>query len=57
MNTAIELIMAYAPKLILAFVVLFVGLWLIKRIVMLMNSGMQRSDTEPGDVQVHQQIA
>ena len=47
MSTAIELIMAYAPKLILAFVVLFVGLWLIKRIVKLMSSAMQRSDTEP----------
>ncbi|TDJ32081.1 MAG: hypothetical protein E2O61_14550 [Gammaproteobacteria bacterium] len=47
MNTAIELIMAYAPKLILAFVVLFVGLWLIKGIVTLMNGGMQRNDTEP----------
>ena len=47
MSTAIELIMAYAPKLILAFVVLFVGLWLINRIVTLMSSTMQRSDTEP----------
>lgn len=47
MSTAIELIMGYAPKLILAFVVLFVGLWLINRIVTLMSSAMQRSDTEP----------
>ena len=47
MNTAIELVMSYAPMLILAIVVLFVGLWMIKRIVTLMNIGMERSDTEP----------
>ncbi len=46
-NTAIELIITYAPKLILAIVVLLVGLWLINRIVKLMSNGMQRSNTEP----------
>ncbi len=46
-ETAIELLMNYAPKLILAIVVLILGLWLINRIVRLINKGMERSNTEP----------
>jgi small conductance mechanosensitive channel len=46
-EAAIELLMNYAPKLILAIVVLILGLWLINRIVRLINKGMERSNTEP----------
>ncbi|MCZ6709909.1 MAG: mechanosensitive ion channel [Gammaproteobacteria bacterium] len=46
-ETAIELLMTYAPKLILAIVVLILGLWLINRIVRLISKGMERSNTEP----------
>ena len=46
-ETAIELLMSYAPKLILAIVVLILGLWLINRIVRLISKGMERGNTEP----------
>ena len=46
-DTAMELAMAYVPKLVLAIVVLLIGLWLIKRVVKLMHKGMERSSTEP----------
>ncbi len=46
-NTAIEMLMTYGPKLILAVVVLFVGLWLVNRIVRLIGKGMERSNAEP----------
>ncbi len=47
MDTAMELAMAYVPKLVLTVVVLLIGLWLIKRVIKLMNNGMERSSTEP----------
>jgi small conductance mechanosensitive channel len=47
MDTAMELAMAYVPKLVLTVVVLLIGLWLIKRVIKLMNRGMERSSTEP----------
>jgi small conductance mechanosensitive channel len=47
MDTATELAMAYVPKLVLTVVVLLIGLWLIKRVIKLMNNGMERSSTEP----------
>ena len=47
MDTAMELTMAYVPKLVLTVVVLLIGLWLIKRVIKLMNNGMERSSTEP----------
>ena len=46
-DTAIELLMVYGPKLILAIVVLFVGLWIVNRIVRLIGKGMERSNAEP----------
>jgi small conductance mechanosensitive channel len=46
-DTAIELLMTYGPKLILAIVVLFVGLWIVNRIVRLVGKGMERSNAEP----------
>lgn len=46
-NTAIELLMSYGPKLVLAIVVLILGLWIIKRIVKLTSKGMERSNAEP----------
>ena len=47
MDTAMELALIYIPKLALAIVVLLVGLWLVKRLVKMMNKGMERSSTEP----------
>ena len=46
-DTAMELAMTYVPKLVLAIVVLIIGLWLIKRVLKLMNKAMERSSTEP----------
>jgi len=47
MDTAVEQVMSYGPKLLLAIVVLFVGLWLVNRVVRLMGKGMERGNTEP----------
>ena len=46
-DTAVELLMTYGPKLVLALVVLFVGLWIISRVVKLTLAGMERTNTEP----------
>ena len=46
-DTAVELLMTYGPKLILAIVVLFVGLWIVNRIVRIVGKGMERSNAEP----------
>ena len=47
MDVAMELAIAYVPKLVLAVVVLLIGLWLIKRVIKLMNKSMERGSTEP----------
>ena len=47
MSTAIEMAMSYGPRLILALVVLFVGLGLVKHIVALTAKAMERSSAEP----------
>ncbi len=47
MDRAVELAMAYGPKLLLAIVVLFIGLWIINRFVRLISAGMEKSNTEP----------
>ena len=47
MDTAVDMIMRYGPQLILAIVVLFVGLWIINRVVALMGKGMERAEVEP----------
>ena len=47
MDTAVELMMRYSPKLLLAIIVLFVGLWIVKRLVRLVAKTMERSNAEP----------
>ena len=47
MDTAIELAMAYGPRLLLAIIVLVVGLWIVNRIVRVMGKGLERSNTDP----------
>lgn len=47
MDTAVEMTMRYGPKLVLAIVVLFVGLWIVNRVVRLVGSTMERSNAEP----------
>lgn len=46
-DTAVEMVMLYLPKAMLAIIVLLIGLWIIKRVVTLMAKGMERSKTEP----------
>ncbi len=46
MDQAINLSMAYGPKLLLALIVLIVGLRLIKSVVKLLNRAMEKSHTE-----------
>lgn len=46
-DMAVEMVMGYGPKLLLAILVLIIGLWIINRFVNLMGKGMERSNTEP----------
>lgn len=46
-DTAVELVMSYGPRLILAIVVLLVGLWIINRFVRALAKGLEKSSTEP----------
>ena len=46
-DTAIEMAIEYGPKLLLAIIVLIVGLWIIKRIVNVINKGLEASNTDP----------
>jgi len=46
-ETALELLMTYGPKLILAFLVLIFGLWFIKGILKVMDAAMDRAKVEP----------
>ncbi|WKE64634.1 mechanosensitive ion channel [Gallaecimonas kandeliae] len=46
-DRAVDLVMAYAPKLVLAIIVLLVGLWLIGGLVKLMTKGMEVRKVEP----------
>lgn len=41
-----QYLVAYTPKLILAIITLFVGLWLVKKIVGLMMKAMEKKDTD-----------
>lgn len=43
---AVELIMVYGPKLILAIIVLFLGLWIIKLIKKMISKSLERSKVE-----------
>ncbi len=46
-DTAIEMAIEYGPKLLLAIIVLIVGLWIIKRVVNVINKGLEASKTDP----------
>ena len=46
LNKAIEMIMGYGPKVIMAIVVLIVGRWVIRRIIDLVDKGMDRSHVD-----------
>ncbi len=45
-DKAIELIMAYAPKLVLAIITLFIGLWIIKVTVNVTRKTLEKSKTD-----------
>jgi small conductance mechanosensitive channel len=45
-DRAVELIMAYGPKLLLAIVVLIIGLWIIKLVVKGIKKALVRSDVD-----------
>ncbi|MCA9732829.1 MAG: mechanosensitive ion channel [Deferribacteres bacterium] len=45
-NKAVEMVMEYGPKLILAIVTLFIGLWIIKLVIRAINKAMERSNTD-----------
>lgn len=47
MDTAVDMAMAYGPRLILALIVLILGLWIINRVVRVLGKGMERSSTDP----------
>ena len=42
----IDIIVEYAPKVLMAFIVLLIGLWLIKRIAILADKAMQKRELE-----------
>ncbi len=45
-NTAVEMVMQYAPKVLLAIVTLLIGLWIIKLIVKGMSKGLDSSKVD-----------
>ncbi len=46
-DMAVELVMSYGPRLLLAIVVLLAGLWIINRFVRTLAKGLEKSSTEP----------
>ncbi len=46
-DTAVEMAIEYGPKLVLAILVLIIGLWIIKRVVNVINKGLEASNTDP----------
>jgi small conductance mechanosensitive channel len=46
-DQGVEMAIQYGPKLLLAIVVLLVGLWIIKRVVRVVNKGLNASKTDP----------
>jgi len=42
-----EMILAYAPKVLLAIITLIIGLWIIKRIAKLIELAMEKQDVDP----------
>ncbi|WIO74339.1 mechanosensitive ion channel [Porticoccaceae bacterium LTM1] len=47
LETATELAMQYAPKFLLALIVLWVGWWLVGRVVKVVDKGLAKSHAEP----------
>jgi small conductance mechanosensitive channel len=47
MDIGMGLLLTYGPPLLLALIVLFVGLWIINRVVSLALTGMEKTNTEP----------
>ena len=45
-DKAVELLMLYGPKFILALVVLVVGFWIIKKVVGLVGKAMEKNEVE-----------
>ncbi len=45
-QTATELLMSYGPKLLLAFLTLIVGFWIIKRVLAMFDVALERSQVE-----------
>ncbi len=45
-DTAIEMAIQYGPQLILAILVLIIGLWIIGRVVKLINAALAKGDTD-----------
>jgi small conductance mechanosensitive channel len=46
-DQGVEMAIQYGPKLLLSIVVLLVGLWVIKRVVNVVNKGLNASKTDP----------
>ena len=46
-DTAVELTMQYAPKVVLALLVLLIGVWIINRFVTAVSHSMERHEVEP----------
>ncbi len=42
-----DLILLYGPKVLTAFIILFIGLWLIKKMTLATEKGMERSGLDP----------
>lgn len=45
-DLAVEMIMSYGPKLLLAILIYIIGSWLIKKITKLVDSGLAKSNTD-----------
>nr|HQV32010.1 mechanosensitive ion channel family protein [Calditrichia bacterium] len=45
-DTAVELVMLYTPKVLLALLTLFVGLWMIKVVIKTADKGMEKAEMD-----------
>ena len=43
----LDLVILYGPKVLTAFIILFIGLWLIKKMTLATEKGMERSGLDP----------
>ncbi|XOV83198.1 MAG: mechanosensitive ion channel family protein [bacterium] len=46
-DQGVEMAIQYGPRLLLAIIVLLVGLWIVKRVVNVVNKGLNASKTDP----------